>query len=79
MEVTIASCGKGIWNNNKNTSKIPVAEIKFLRYVISGFRCGVYEIFTLLGCYKASTGNLLPTFRNRLSRNISKELQMYTA
>jgi hypothetical protein len=35
--------------------------------MISGFHCGVNEVCALLGCYAASSGNFLPTFRNNLS------------
>jgi hypothetical protein len=35
--------------------------------VISGFRCDVAEICTLLGYYAASNGNPLPTFRDNVS------------
>jgi hypothetical protein len=35
--------------------------------VISGFRCGVNEIFALVGCYAAQIGSQLPTFRDNLS------------
>jgi hypothetical protein len=35
--------------------------------VILGFRCDVDEICALLGCYAASSGNPLPTFRDNVS------------
>jgi len=35
--------------------------------VISGFRCEIGEKCALLGCYEASSGNSLPTFRDKLS------------
>jgi hypothetical protein len=35
--------------------------------MISDFRREVAEICTLLGCYAASSGNFLPTFRDKLS------------
>ena len=35
-----------------------------LRCMISGFRRGVAENYTLLGYYAASSGNFLPTFRD---------------
>jgi len=36
---------------------------KCIRY----FRRGLYEIFSLLGCYAASIASYLPTFRGKLS------------
>ena len=42
------------------------------RTQISGFRRDVDEICALLGYYAASTGNLLPTFRDNLSAPIFK-------
>ena len=36
-------------------------------YVISGFLREVDEDCALLGCYAASSGNFLPTFRDNLS------------
>jgi len=35
---------------------------KQVGWVISGFHHSVNEIFTLLGCYTAQIGTLLPTF-----------------
>jgi hypothetical protein len=35
--------------------------------VISGFGRGVVEICALLGCYTATNGNPLPTFRDKMS------------
>jgi len=35
--------------------------------VISGFRREVDEQYALLGCYAASNGNFLPTFRDNVS------------
>jgi hypothetical protein len=42
-------------------------EKKILGCVISGFRLEIDENFALLGHYAASSGNLLPTFRDNLS------------
>jgi len=36
-------------------------------YVVSDLRCEVVENCVLLGCYAASSGNFLPTFRDILS------------
>jgi hypothetical protein len=64
------------WNNSASTQWI---FMKFDIWVfcenlsrnilrkISGFRCEVDENCTLLGCYAASSGNFLPTFRDNLS------------
>jgi hypothetical protein len=40
---------------------------KNLISVISGFHRDVDEICAVLGCYAASSGNLLPTFRDNVS------------
>jgi hypothetical protein len=40
--------------------------------MISGFRREVYEKCALLGCYAASSGNSLPTFRKKLSAPSSR-------
>jgi hypothetical protein len=59
-----------------------------LAAVISGFRRDFDHICALLGCYAASSGNPLPTFRdflileygtNTLSRNVSKGLPLDAA
>jgi hypothetical protein len=44
--------------------------------VISGFRREVDDICALLSCYAASSGDLLPTFRDNLA---VKELSLYAA
>jgi hypothetical protein len=46
--------------------------------VISGFRRAVNELCTLLGCYAASNGNPLPTFRDNVSVPFSWPLNMVT-
>ena len=35
-----------------------------VRLKVLGFICGVAEVFDLLGCFTASVGSLLLTFRN---------------
>jgi hypothetical protein len=40
--------------------------------VISGFRSDVDDICDLLGCYAASSGNHLPTFRDNVSVKSSR-------
>jgi cytochrome c biogenesis protein CcdA len=35
-----------------------------VRLQVLGFICGVAEVFDLLGCFTASVGSLLLTFRN---------------
>jgi len=47
-----------------------------INFVISGFRPEVYEKCALLGCYGARSGNLLPTFRDKLSVESSRSLKM---
>jgi hypothetical protein len=34
MEITTLLCGSEIWTKNRNASKIPAAETKFLRMII---------------------------------------------
>ena len=47
---------------------IPITEIgQDWTGVISGFRREVDENCVLLGCYAASSGNFLPTFRDNIS------------
>ena len=44
----------------------PLFKIIHIIFLISGFRRYVSENCVLLGCYAASSGNLLPTFRDNL-------------
>jgi hypothetical protein len=44
--------------------------------VILGFRLEFYEICALLGCYAASSGNPLPTFRDNVSAPSSRAKNM---
>jgi hypothetical protein len=46
---------------------VVVSQSKPLVSFISGFRRHVDEIYALLGCYAASSGNTLPTFRDHIS------------
>jgi hypothetical protein len=48
-----------------------------LSYVIPGFRLEVIQNCALLGCYAASSGNLLPTFRDNLSAPSSRVKNPY--
>ena len=48
-------------------SVINFLALGIINCVISDFRCGVTEIFDLLGCYAAWIGSLLPQFRDKLS------------
>ena len=53
------------------------------KFVISGFHRAVDENYTLLSYYAASSGNLLPTFREDgtdwLSRNVGTKLPLFAA
>jgi hypothetical protein len=57
------------WKKRTGLTSIPITS---LLSVISGFRCYVDEIRSLLGHYAASNGNPLPTFRDNVSVPSSK-------
>jgi hypothetical protein len=55
------------WELNRHRALTNKVSLNVNTTIISGFRRDVDEICALLGCYAASNGNPLPTFRDNVS------------
>jgi hypothetical protein len=71
-----SSCFAASYSGDSNSNPGKQARI-FNATVTSGFRRNIDEDCALLGCYPASSGNTLPTFRENVDKGLPLDAAQY--